>query len=242
MLTPEIIRHFAPHAKQTYVDALAGERGWQTLSHFGIAANHHRLAGFLANVWHETGGLTIGRESLNYSSAARLRQVWPSRFGRKSDGELAHLLHNEHALACEVYNGRMGNRPGSTDGYDFRGWGLLQCTGLEDTLRLCAAAGVDAASDPSVLDDANVSLIVACSEWHEGGCNELMDGGHITNASARINTGNASRVNRCVGLADRVHWYRAWLAYLTQNQDIMSEPNDHNNDNDTHWLEHAESA
>lgn len=88
---------------------------------------------YLANVLHETGGFRLREESLNYR-ADRLVAIWPSRFtltarpGRKLASEFAN---NPRKLANEVYNGRMGNRVGSNDGWDFRGGGDPQLTGRE---------------------------------------------------------------------------------------------------------------
>ena len=132
MLTPELIKELAPRARPDYTKALTSDAGWEVLAHYNITSSMERLAGFFANTFHETGGLTILRESLNYKTPARLRQVWPSRFGKKSDAELLKLCGNEKALASTVYNGRMGNRPGTDDGYTFRGAGFLQTTGRDD--------------------------------------------------------------------------------------------------------------
>lgn len=88
---------------------------------------------YLANVLHETGGFRLREESLNYRPD-RLVAIWPRRFsltpapGRKLAADFAR---NPRKLANEVYNGRMGNRPGSNDGWDFRGGGDPQLTGRE---------------------------------------------------------------------------------------------------------------
>lgn len=88
---------------------------------------------YLANVLHETGGFRLREESLNYR-AERLVAIWPSRFsltprpGRKLAADFAG---SPRKLANEVYNGRMGNAIGSSDGWDFRGGGDPQLTGRE---------------------------------------------------------------------------------------------------------------
>jgi putative chitinase len=89
----------------------------------------------------ETGGFTIVRESLTYTSAERLRTVWPARFRNKSDAELAHLVRNPVALGDAVYMGRMGNTaPG--DGYAYRGGGFLQTTGRFNVEKYCKQCGI----------------------------------------------------------------------------------------------------
>lgn len=82
----------------------------------------------LATAKHETGG-TFGpvTENLNYTTVKRIRQVWPSRF--PSDAHARPYVRNPEGLANFVYNGRLGNRPGSNDGWSFRGRGLAQVTG-----------------------------------------------------------------------------------------------------------------
>lgn len=81
---------------------------------------------FFSNVHHETGGFRISEENLVYSSAARIRAVWPSRF--KTDQEAEPFVRNPIGLANKVYGGRMGNNTHG-DGWKYRGRGSLQLTG-----------------------------------------------------------------------------------------------------------------
>jgi len=84
----------------------------------------------LATAHHETGG-TFGpvTENLNYTSAARIKQVWPKRFPTLASAE--PYVKNPRALANKVYGDRadLGNRPGTDDGWNYRGRGLAQITG-----------------------------------------------------------------------------------------------------------------
>lgn len=64
------------------------------------------------------------RENMNYS-AARIRQVWPSR------PEAVKFAHKPRELANSVYGGRLGNRRGTDDGWNYRGGGLDQLTGRD---------------------------------------------------------------------------------------------------------------
>lgn len=83
----------------------------------------------LATAHHETGG-TFGpvTENLNYTSAARIKQVWPKRFPTLASAE--PYVKNPRALAGKVYGDRkdLGNT-GPLDGWHFRGRGLAQITG-----------------------------------------------------------------------------------------------------------------
>ena len=225
MLTPELIKELAPHARADYTKALTSDAGWEVLAHYKITSGLERLAGFFANTFHETGGLTILRESLNYKTPARLRQVWPSRFGKKSDAELLKLCGNEKALASIVYNGRMGNRPGTDDGYTFRGAGFLQTTGREDFIKYGKLAGIDFSMDPPPdTDDAAVLLLMAAAEWAAGRCNELCQSGNFPGACAVINVGSASKTGSVVGMAERQKWYRHITKVFSDYENILEAP------------------
>src|SRR5436309_906063 len=130
----DIVRKVAPRAYPNYVNAFAA--GEASLQQFAIDTPL-RIAHFLAQVLHETGGGRVLFESLTYTTAARLMQIFG--VGHHSaavrDEEIAGLLNNPEALADRVY-GRgnpkkaveLGNtRPG--DGYRYRGGGALQTTG-----------------------------------------------------------------------------------------------------------------
>jgi putative chitinase len=85
------------------------------------------LAAFLGQCAVESGGFRDLEEDLSYS-AARLCQVWPSRFPNAETAETCAL--QPEALANRVYANRMGNGDeASGDGWRFRGRGLIQITG-----------------------------------------------------------------------------------------------------------------
>jgi putative chitinase len=91
----------------------------------------------LATAFHETGGsMAPNVESLNYTTAERIRAVWPSRFPTIASAE--PFVRNAKGLANHVYNGRMGNRPGSDDGWRHRGRGQAHITGREMYAKLDA--------------------------------------------------------------------------------------------------------
>lgn len=86
-----------------------------------------QAAHFFANVHHESGAFRISEENLNYTSADRIRAVWPSRFPTIESA--TPFVRNPQGLANKVYNGRMGNSNGGDDGWRYRGRGALQLTG-----------------------------------------------------------------------------------------------------------------
>lgn len=103
---------------------------------FGVS-NSLPIAHILAHCAHESGGFTYVRENLNYSSAARIRDVFRNNRGiaALTDSDLLGLVNNPVALANIVYadsNRREGYKLGNwmaDDGWNFRGWGWAQLTG-----------------------------------------------------------------------------------------------------------------
>lgn len=213
-ITREDLKKFAPKAREEYVTALLG--GLYHLRTAGILDSEYRLCHFMGQVGHETDGLTIIRESLTYTSAKRLRDVWPARFRSKSDAELAPLIKNGAALGEQVYGGRMGNtHPG--DGYNFRGGGFIQTTGREAVTKYCAVLGIDPV--PAVLDDATVTLQFACIEWTQAKCNAYADENDLTKVSKAINTGSATGNVKPVGMQGRQEWFaKAWAIWGEQGK------------------------
>lgn len=83
---------------------------------------------FLANVLQESGEFSNKVENMNYTTAARIKAIWPSRF--KTLASASPYVKNSKALANLVYGGRMGNTQ-TNDGWDFRGGGFIGLTGRE---------------------------------------------------------------------------------------------------------------
>lgn len=87
--------------------------------------NSFRLTHFLAQVAHESGNFKHVRENLNYSTEGLLK-VFPKYFDKNTAPLYAR---RPQAIANMVYNGRMGNKLKSNDGWMFRGAGYIQLTG-----------------------------------------------------------------------------------------------------------------
>ncbi len=105
--------------------------GWA--KQFGIT-DKLELAHLLAQCAHESGNFTKVVESFNYSPQG-LMKTWNSRFDTKLANELGRTQEHpakQRQIANLVYNGRMGNRMGTDDGYDFCGRGYIQVTGREN--------------------------------------------------------------------------------------------------------------
>lgn len=107
-----------------------------------------RLAHFLSQCSHESGGFKVFQENLNYS-ADGLKKIFPKYFpGNLSES----YARNPEKIASKVYGGRMGNGLESTkEGYKFRGRGALQTTGKENYKKLGDFLGVDLISNPDLV-------------------------------------------------------------------------------------------
>jgi predicted chitinase len=120
-------------------------------------------AAFLGNLHHESAGFTRFEEGLYYSTEKRLMQVWPSRF--KTRASARKCVRNPKALAMKVYNGRMGNRMGTTDGWDFRGSGMIQTTGRNNFTKLMTALGMNTVEDPGILRSEHYEMWIAAAYY-----------------------------------------------------------------------------
>jgi putative chitinase len=202
-ITSSDITALAPNARSSYREAF--QNGQAVLDRYGISATNLRVAHFMAQVLHESGGLTIQFEDLNYS-AARLPEVWPSRFKPKGLLDPVDYAHNPRKLANEVYGGRMGNRD-PNDGFTYRGRGLLQLTGRDSyqtattNLRKNDPTAPDLVSAPDEVISADWCLAVAASEWSAKNCNSFADADNIEQVTRAINGG-------LIGLSDRMEWAR----------------------------------
>jgi putative chitinase len=109
--------------------------------------NSFRLTHFLAQVAHESGNFRYTRENLNYSAEGLLK-VFPKYFDKNTAPLYAR---RPQAIANMVYNGRMGNKLKSNDGWMFRGAGYIQLTG-----RTNFKAFSDFIGDPKIMDDPSL--------------------------------------------------------------------------------------
>ncbi len=190
----------APSARSSYRNAI--QNGQDILDRFQISANALRMAHFMAQVLHESGGLTIQFENLNYSPE-RLPKVFSTRFQPKGPLNPKDYAHNPEKLANEVYGGRMGNTvPG--DGFLYRGRGLLQLTGKDSyaeatTILRRDAAAPDFVSVPDEVISERWCLPIAASEWAAKGCNALADQDDVRKITRAINGG-------LIGLSERTEW------------------------------------
>lgn len=192
----------------------------QACREFGIDTPR-RIAGFLSQCAHESGGFTMLQENLNYR-ATTMATVWPTRFAErepdpknpgktraKKDAKGANIP-NKFALALErkpeaianvVYANRMGNGPTeSGEGWKYRGRGLKQLTG-KDNHRACSRGlGVDLVENPDLLLEPTYAARSAAWFWSTNNCNRFADAGDIEGLTKKINGG-------LIGIEDRKRRY-----------------------------------
>jgi putative chitinase len=190
-----VFEELYPRAPSAHLDWL-GKRSDELFARFAINPGNRRNF-MLAQMGHESGGLTVFSEGLNYR-AERLMEVWPSRFPTLAAAR--PFAGNEEKLANQVYAGRMGNGPPeSGDGFRFRGRGYIQLTGRDAYRDVGKLAGLDLVGAPDLAMNPENALLVTCGFWKWKGLNEICDTGDYAAATRRINGG-------LVGFADRKAW------------------------------------
>jgi putative chitinase len=165
----------------------------------------HRLAAFLAQCAHESGGFTAIKENLNYK-AETLCRVWPRLFPNMDVAN--QYAHNPEAIANRAYSNRMGNGPETSgDGYKFCGRGLIQLTGRSNYQAFADSIGVDIEELPEFLSTFEGCVQSACWFWEANNLNQWADAGNIERMTKIINGGT-------LGLDDRTARYNHALKVL----------------------------
>jgi putative chitinase len=133
-----------------------------------------RVAAFVAQIGHESGQLRY------------VREIWGP------------------TPAQAKYEGRadLGNTV-ATDGFKYRGRGLIQITGRANYAACGDALGVDLVSQPELIEQPQYAAMSAAWFWKQKGLNDLADKDQFNTITRRINGG----LN---GLQDRLEiWARA---------------------------------
>jgi putative chitinase len=165
-----------------------------------------RIAHFLSQIGHESGGLRRLDEDLYYSRIAGIRATWPQRF--LSDAAAQPFVAKPEALAERVYNTEVDGRPGRKDlgnkqpgdGWLFRGRGLIQVTGRDNFTKLAQAFGLSSAEDAVAFARSHEGAALSAGDyWDRRGINALADTGGL----AAVPTVTRVINSKLIGLADR---------------------------------------
>jgi putative chitinase len=190
-----------PELADRWVDALN-----ETCERFAIDSPF-RIAGFLSNTAHESGGFNFVKENLNYSAASLMR-VWPSRF---PSVEIAQrYAMNPEKIANRAYADRMGNRDeASGDGWKYMGRGLIQLTGKNNYVAYSMACDNEALQKPEIVEQPKYAAESAGWFWDVNRLNSLADAQDVGGMCRRINGGYN-------GLDDRQMKYSKVMDYFNQ--------------------------
>ena len=174
-----------------------------------------RIAAFIAQTAHESGGYTMLTENLNYK-AATLAACWPNRFAVlgsdkkpiKENGKLVptavanSIAGKPELIANLVYSARMGNGPAeSGEGWKYRGRGLKQLTGKDNYNRCGQALGVDFVGNPDLLLEPLYAARSAGWFWKSNNLSKFADVEDLEGMTKKINGG-------LIGIADRKARYQ----------------------------------
>ena len=163
-----------------------------------------RIAGFLAQIGHESGGFRFTSENLNYRAEA-LTRVWPSRF---PPGVAESYAMQPEKIANRAYADRMGNGDeASGDGWKYRGRGLIQLTGKDNYAAFSLDADNEALVNPDLVAEPELAALSAGWFWKKNGLNALADNRDIVGMTRRINGGTN-------GLDDRQMRYSRLISVL----------------------------
>jgi putative chitinase len=145
-----------------------------------------RQAAFIAQVAHESMGLTRFVENLNYSAEGLLKV-----FGRHFDeGEVEQFARQPEKIANRVYANRLGNGDeDSGDGWRYRGRGFIQVTGKDNYREAGKSLNQDLVDKPELAEGLEVGAQVAAWYWTSRDLNSYADRGQFDTITKRINGG-----------------------------------------------------
>lgn len=174
---------------------------------FGIT-NNLRLAHFLAQCGHESGGFKAVQENLNYG-AKGLRGIFGKYF--PTDAKALEYERKPEKIANLVYGNRMGNGPeASGEGYKFRGRGYIQLTGKANYTNFAKFIGEDTVANPDLVA-TKYPLASAAFFFQSNGlwaiCDKGADDATVTAVTKRVNGGT-------IGLPDRIKHFKEYYAAL----------------------------
>jgi putative chitinase len=178
-----------------------------TAAKFGIT-NPLRLAHFLAQCGHESGGWKATSENLNYSSKG-LMGIFKKYFPTLALAE--QYARKPIAIASRVYGGRMGNGAEATqDGFKFRGRGYIQLTGKDNYSAFDKFVPEEILANPDLVA-TKYPLMSAAWFFNKNGlwsiCDKGADQGTVTAVTKRVNGGT-------IGLPDRIKHFNEYYNLL----------------------------
>lgn len=173
------------------------------LSKFNITTSL-RLAHFMGQCSHESGGFKLVKENLNYSAKGLL-----GTFKKYFPTEALALQYERkpEKIANLVYGNRMGNgNELSGDGFKFRGRGFIQLTGKDNYKQFSDFIGEDCVANPDLIA-TKYPLSSAAFFFNKNNLWQICDKGAtsdvVTLVTKRVNGGTH-------GLQDRINKFNLY--------------------------------
>ena len=203
-VTLELLQQLCPHTKTSILEGYVEPLN-TVAEYYEMTQNAARLAGFLAQVTHESGGFTAVKENLNYSKDGLIKTF--SKYFTDDSIAKAYARQPEK-IANRVYANRMSNgNEASGDGYRFCGRGLIQLTGRANYTKFANDLGMSIEDTVAYLETPNGAVASAGWFWDNNNLNQYCDSGDFITLTKRINGGT-------IGLVDRQHHFDIAMHYL----------------------------
>lgn len=179
----------------------------QLLDDYGINTPH-RVAHFIAQCAHESGGFKFIKENLNYSAQGlnnTFRKYFPTLESARPYERRPEMIANR------VYANRMGNGDeASGDGWRYCGRGLIQLTGKDNYTFFAGSLGIPVEEAADYLATFEGAAQSACFFWEQNNLNRFADANDVKGLTRAINGGQ-------IGLADRQKHTEHALHVLTRH-------------------------
>jgi putative chitinase len=167
-----------------------------------------RLAHFLSQCGHESGGFKAVNENLNYSAKGLMgtfKKYFPTEDLAKKYEKKPELI------AARVYANRMANGDeASKDGFKFRGRGFIQLTGRDNYTKFSKFIGEDCVNGSDLV--ATKYPLASAAFFFDSNklwsiCDKGADEATVTAVTKRVNGGT-------IGLSDRLKHFKEYYALL----------------------------
>lgn len=208
MITLELLQELAPNTKadklEEFVDPL------NTVCETFEINTTERLAAFLAQITHESGGFNFMKENLNYSADGLLK-VFGKYFPTQQLAQ--QYARNPKKIASRVYGGRMGNGKEETgEGWEYCGRGLIQITGKNNYTALAEDLNYTIEDTVDYLETVEGAVYSAGWFWYNANLNHYADNEDNVTITKKINGGTN-------GLQDRLHHYEVAKSILSSQEE-----------------------
>lgn len=167
-----------------------------------------RLAHFLAQCGHESGGFRATKENLNYSAKGlngTFKKYFPTEASAKP------YERQPVKIANKVYGNRMGNgNEASGEGSKFCGRGYIQLTGKDNYTAFGKSINENICANPEKVS-SDYALLSAAWFFSKNGLHKMADEGAsdlvVTKITKRVNGGT-------IGLQDRIKHFKEFYNLL----------------------------